>query len=74
MEQPTIFYIAVLTLAFAGGGNGLNASLAWIYVALRLVHSLVQVASNRISIRFPIFALSSLVLAGLTLRAANMLW
>src|SRR5215470_5260217 len=35
MEQPTLFYAVVLTLAMIGEGAGLNAALAWLYVALR---------------------------------------
>jgi hypothetical protein len=44
--------------------------LAWGYVALRVVHSLVQVMWNRIQVRFAIFFVSSLVLFGLTYKAA----
>src|SRR5205807_1226444 len=42
MEQPTLFYAVALTLALIGEGTGLNAGLAWLYVALRIAHSLVQ--------------------------------
>src|ERR1700755_3578586 len=48
MEQPTIFYAIALTLALAGAGNGINTALAWGYVGLRVVHSLVQAIGNRI--------------------------
>ena len=37
LEQPTLFYAVVLTLAFLSAGSGLNAGLAWLYVALRIV-------------------------------------
>ena len=70
MEQPTIFYAAALVIAFTGTGDGMNAWIAWGYVALRVVHSLVQATVNKISIRFPLFALSSLCLVALTLHAA----
>ena len=70
MEQPTIFYAAALALAVAGQGLGLNAWLAWAYVALRIVHSLVQATANVIMLRFSIFMLSSLVLLALAIRAA----
>jgi hypothetical protein len=43
-----------------GLGNGLNATLAWAYVGLRVVHSLVQATVNKVMLRFLIFALSSL--------------
>jgi hypothetical protein len=68
-EQPTVFYAVALALAFMGAGNSLNATIAWAYVGLRIVHSIVQVTSNRVIIRFGIFALSGLCLAALTLHA-----
>jgi hypothetical protein len=71
MEQPTIFYATALALAVAGQGMGLNAWLAWAYVALRVIHSLVQATSNVIMLRFSIFMISSLVLLALAIRAAT---
>ena len=70
MEQPTLFYAVCLTLAVLGAGGGLNATLAWAYVGLRVVHSLVQGTSNIIRYRFLLFALSTLVLIALTVHAA----
>jgi hypothetical protein len=69
MEQPTLFYAIALTLALIGQGEGLNAILAWIYVGLRIVHSLVQATVNIIRYRFLAFLLSSLVLLALTVHA-----
>jgi hypothetical protein len=70
MEQPTIFYATVLALAVAGAGDGLNTWLAWAYVAIRVVHSLVQATVNIIMLRFSIFMVGSLVLLWLAIRAA----
>jgi hypothetical protein len=61
-EQPTIFYATALVLAIAGQGGGIDLWLAWIYVALRVVHSLVQALGNVILRRFAVFFVSSLVL------------
>jgi hypothetical protein len=69
MEQPTLFYAIALTLAVIGQGHGLNAQLAWAYVALRVVHSLVQALVNRILYRFIVFTLASLVLVALAVHA-----
>jgi hypothetical protein len=70
MEQPTIFYATALALAVAGLGSGLNAWLAWGYVGLRIVHSLVQATTNVIMVRFSIFMIASLVLLVLAVRTA----
>lgn len=69
-EAPTVFYAIAIVLAIIGQGDGLNALLAWIYVGLRVAHSLVQVTANRVLVRFVLFALSSLVLMALVLHAA----
>ena len=61
-EAPTVFYAVALALAMMGAGDGFNAQLAWIYVGLRIVHSIVQATVNKVMVRFLIFALSSLVL------------
>ena len=70
MEQPTLFYAVSLTMAIIGQGNGLNTKLAWGYVILRIAHSLVQALVNHIMLRFSIFAMSSVVLLIMALRAA----
>jgi len=69
-EAPTVFYVIALLLALVGEGGGLNNTLAWIYVALRVAHSLVQAIVNRVMLRWMLFMLSSLVLVALIARAA----
>ena len=65
-------YIAVLwTMVSLGVASFLGAwgfaacvvglLLAWAYVVLRVVHSLVQVLVNKIEVRFLVFMLSSLI-------------
>ncbi|GAA5523899.1 hypothetical protein Maes01_00448 [Microbulbifer aestuariivivens] len=73
MEQPTLFYAIALVLALTGEGQGMNLTLAWVYVASRVLHSLVQALGNKIEVRFLIFVFSSLALFGLTFRAATAL-
>ncbi len=62
MEQPTLFYAVCLVLVLAGCGSPFALYAAWAYVALRVVHSLVQALSNRVLYRFAIFMLSSICL------------
>lgn len=69
-EAPTVFYAICLVLAMIGQGDNLNATIAWVYVTLRVAHSLVQILSNRVIIRFALFALSTFALIMLVVHAA----
>jgi hypothetical protein len=73
-EAPTVFYAVAIVLAIIGAGDGLNAQLAWSYVALRVVHSLVQATINKVSARFILFAMSSIVLMVLVARAVMVMF
>lgn len=70
LEQPPIFYATVLGLVLLGDQSAGSIYLAWAYVGLRVVHSLLQVLSNHIPTRFALFFLSSLVLFALAAKAA----
>ena len=72
-EAPTVFYAVALVLAMLGAGDGLNATLAWSYVALRVIHSIWQATVNKVMPRFALFTLSTLVLIALIVRAALVL-
>jgi len=74
MEQPTLFYAVALTLALLDADAGLNTGLAWLYVGLRVVHSLVQAIVNIIIIRFAIFMAASFVLLVMAIRAAMIIF
>ena len=69
MEQPTVFYPAVVILAIMGAG-AIDVALAWTYVALRIAHSIWQATLNRVPVRFVLFMLSTFALAALAIRAA----
>ena len=68
LEQPTIFYAAVVIIALLGA-SAADVWLAWVYVALRVIHSLWQAMVNRIPVRILLFALSSTCLVALAIRA-----
>ena len=70
MEQPTIFYAIVLALALMHFDAPINVYLAWGYVVLRIVHSLIQATVNVVTWRFLVFILATLCLIGLTTHAA----
>lgn len=67
-EQPTLFYATVVILAIVGP-TGFDVMLAWIYVGIRIVHSLWQILVNKLPLRFTLFLLSTLALLILAIRA-----
>jgi hypothetical protein len=71
MEQPTLFYVTVVVLGLVGAGEGLNLQLAWAYVILRILHSIVQATWNRVVVRFTLFSVSTLALLLLAINAAR---
>ena len=73
-EAPTVFYAVAIVLAIIGEGDGLNAQLGWAYVALRVIHSIIQATINRVQLRFMVFALSSFVLMALVARTAMVMF
>lgn len=68
-EQPVIFYALMFYLALTGQMTDFNVYLAWSYVFLRVLHSLVQVTSNKVLVRFGLFVISSVVLMIMTAGA-----
>jgi len=71
MEQPTIFYALMFYLHLSGSaaGDGMALKLAWAYVILRVLHSLVQVTVNKVMLRFGLFSISTIVLIIMACRA-----
>ena len=70
MEQPTLFYAVTLALALLGADGAVNVALAWLYVALRVVHSLVHATLNIVNLRFFVFIAGTFVLLALAIQAA----
>lgn len=68
MEQPTLFYAVSLIVALLGAGAG-DVLAAWVYVALRIVHSIWQATVNVVSVRFLLFVASTFALIYLAFRA-----
>ena len=73
MEQPTQFYAIAIALALLDRGGGVDLALAWTYVGIRVVHSVVQATWNKIEVRFSLFFLSSLALIALVVDAVRAL-
>jgi hypothetical protein len=69
MEQPTIFYAAVLILAMANAATPMLVNVAWGYTILRIIHSVYQATINVVMVRFSIFVLATLCLIVLAINA-----
>ena len=62
LELPLLFYVACLVYLVIGRIDGFALALAWLYVALRIVHSAIHVTYNRVRHRLIAFAASNVVL------------
>ena len=71
VEQPTLFYAVCLIIALLGP-DPTSVLVAWIYVAIRIVHSIWQATVNVVSVRFTLFALSTIALVILAIRALSL--
>lgn len=62
LELPVLFYVGGLMYYVAGRLDRTALIVAWAYVALRIVHSLIHLTSNNIRQRLVVFGLSNFVL------------
>jgi hypothetical protein len=70
-ELPVLFYVAVMLALVLMIQDQLLVQLAWVYVALRYIHSLVHCTYNRVMHRFIAYAASCLVLVFMWARLAG---
>jgi hypothetical protein len=70
LEAPVLFYVACLVLFVTAGASPLAVALAWAYVALRVVHSVIHLSYNHVMHRLTAFAFSNAVLVALWVAAA----
>lgn len=61
-ELPVIFYALAVYLYVTGLVDSFYLSLAWVFVGLRIAHSLVHCTFNTVLLRFGIYVVSALVL------------
>jgi hypothetical protein len=68
LEMPLLFYVVSIAFYVTHQATARVVTLAWVYVALRLAHSLVHVTSNRILLRLGAYSLSNVALVMLWIR------
>ncbi len=65
LELPMLFYVVCLVLSVTAGASRLAVFVAWAYVALRIVHSLIHLTYNHVLHRLFAFTLSNVALVSL---------
>lgn len=73
LETPVLFYVACLTVYVIGKVDVWSVGLAWLYVALRVAHSLVHLTYNNVFHRLRTFGASIVVLLALWIRILTLL-
>lgn len=62
LETPVLFYTICIILFATGEVTKFQLVLAWIYVFLRVVHSLIHVTYNRVVHRWAVYVTSTVCL------------
>ncbi|MGH7778351.1 MAG: MAPEG family protein [Candidatus Binataceae bacterium] len=69
-EIPVLFYVLALYLFVTGQVDPMYLDAAWIFVAFRVLHSGVHCTFNLIMLRFYLYAIATVALWFMVIRAA----
>ena len=61
-ELPVLFYMALVVAALTSQVNAVTLALAWGFVALRIIHSVIHCGYNKVMHRFRAYVFGGLVL------------
>lgn len=70
LELPLLFYVVSVLLYITAGASLAAIVLAWAYVGLRMIHSVIHLTYNHVIHRLTAFALSNVALVSLWVLAA----
>lgn len=70
VEVPPLFYVVCVVLFVTGTVTPVSLALAWVYLGLRIVHSLIYLTYNHVVQRFAVFATSNLVVVAMVIYLA----
>ena len=62
LEVPMLFYLLAVLVILFEINNQLLIDLAWLYVLLRVLHSIIHISYNNVPHRFIVFVLSVVTL------------
>ena len=69
LELPMLFYVVCIVLYVTAGASTTTIALAWAFVALRVVHSLIHLSYNHVVHRLAAFTASNVALVMLWMAA-----
>ncbi len=69
LELPMLFYVACLVLYVTAGASSPAIALAWAFVALRVVHSVIHLTDNCVMHRLAAFTAADITLVVLGVSA-----
>ncbi|WP_020400778.1 MAPEG family protein [Kordiimonas gwangyangensis] len=73
-ELPVLFFVLSFCALITGLGGTMMVTLAWIFVATRVVHSLIHCTYNNVMHRFLVFLLGVLVVIVMLLLLIMRFW
>lgn len=73
-EAPLLFYVVCICLFVTHNVSFLQVVLAWVYVSLRVVHSVIHVSYNKVVHRWIVYVLSCICLFMMWLNFAISLY
>lgn len=69
-EVPVLFYALCLYLFATGQVDGTYVAAAWVFVGFRALHSTVHCTFNKVLLRFWLYAISTVAVFFIAIRAA----
>jgi len=69
-EVPVLFYVICTVLLISGSDSLLLVGLAWLFVALRYLHSLIHLTHNTVMQRFKVYVAGTLAVYAMWIAAA----
>ncbi|MFT5139298.1 MAG: hypothetical protein ACI9H8_001529 [Lysobacterales bacterium] len=70
-EMPVLFYLAILLALILMWQDPLLVIFSWLYVSLRIVHSVIHTTYNNVMHRFWVYFLSCIVLLFMWVRLGS---
>jgi hypothetical protein len=71
LEVPILFYLVCVLMLVTGGFDPVQLTLAWVYVAARVVHAIIYIAINYVPVRMTAYVCSCVTLIVMWLRFAT---